>query len=96
MKGNSEMIALILAFKRTNIFRSGEKKFSNKGSGNFTGVLNRLAGSEAMSEGSVGLLYINIKINSGNQHFLKTRPFPQVPIGLPCFLDYRISFFDAS
>jgi len=49
-----------------------------------------------MSERSVGLLYINIKINSGNQHFLKTQPFPQVPKGLPRFLDYRISFFDAS
>jgi hypothetical protein len=72
MKGNSEMIALVLAFKRTNIFRSGEKKFSNKGSDNFTGVLNRLAGSEAMSEGSVTLLYIDIKTNSGNQHFPKT------------------------
>jgi hypothetical protein len=62
MKGNSEMIALVLAFKRTNIFRSGEKKFSEKGSDNFTGVLNRLAGSEAMSERSVRLLYINIKL----------------------------------
>jgi hypothetical protein len=45
MKGNSEMIALVLAFKRINIFRSGEKKFSVKGSDNFTGVLNSLAGS---------------------------------------------------
>jgi hypothetical protein len=31
MKGNSEIIALVLAFKRINIFRSGEKKFSEKG-----------------------------------------------------------------
>jgi hypothetical protein len=62
MKGNSEMIALVLAFKRINIFRSGEKKFSKKGSDNFTGVLNRLAGSEAMSERSVRLLYININL----------------------------------
>jgi hypothetical protein len=61
MKGNSEMIALVLAFKRINIFRSGEKKFSRKGSDNFTGVLNRLAGSEAMSGRSVRLLYINLK-----------------------------------
>jgi hypothetical protein len=62
MKGNLEMIALVLAFKRINIFRSGEKKFSKKGSDNFTGVLNRLAGSEAMSERSVRLLYININL----------------------------------
>jgi hypothetical protein len=62
MKGNSEMIALVLAFKRINIFRSGEKKFSKKGSDNFTGVLNRLAGSEAMSERSVRLLYLNINL----------------------------------
>jgi hypothetical protein len=62
MKGNSEMIALVLAFKRINIFRSGEKKFSKKGSDNFTGVLNRLAGSEAMSERSVRLLYVNINL----------------------------------
>ena len=62
VKGNSEMIALVLAFKRTNIFRSGEKKFSNKGSDNFTGVLNRLAGSEAMSEIFVRLLYMNITL----------------------------------
>jgi hypothetical protein len=62
MKGNSEMIALVLAFKRINIFRSGEKKFSKKGSDNFTGVLNRLAGSEAMSERSVSLLYVNINL----------------------------------
>jgi hypothetical protein len=60
MKGNSEMIALVSAFKRINIFRSGEKKFSKKGSDNFTGVLNRLAGSGAMSERSIGLLYVNI------------------------------------
>ena len=60
MKGNSEMISLVLAFKRINIFRSGEKKFSKKGSDNITGVLNRLAGSEAMSERSIRLLYINI------------------------------------
>jgi hypothetical protein len=56
------MIALLLAFKRTNIFRSGEKEFSNKGSDNFTGVLNRLAGSEAMSERSARLLYTNINL----------------------------------
>jgi hypothetical protein len=31
MKGNSEMIALVLAFKRVNIFLSGEKKLSKKG-----------------------------------------------------------------
>jgi hypothetical protein len=62
MKGNSEMIALVSAFKRINIFRSGEKKFSEKGSDNFTGVLNRLAGSEAMSEISVRLLYMNITL----------------------------------
>ena len=60
MKGNLEIIALVLAFKHINIFRSGEKKFSEKGSDNFTRVLNRLAGSEAMSERSVRLLYINI------------------------------------
>jgi len=60
MKGNSEMIALVLAFKRMNIFRSGEKKFSEKGSDKFTEVLNRLAGSEAMSGRSVRLLYIDI------------------------------------
>jgi hypothetical protein len=62
MKGNSEMIALVLAFKRINIFRSGEKKFSGKGSDNLTGVLKRLAGSEAMSERSVRLLYVNINL----------------------------------
>jgi hypothetical protein len=62
VKGNSEMIALVLAFKRINIFRSGEKKFSEKGSDNFTGVLTRLAGSEAMSERSVRLLHININL----------------------------------
>jgi hypothetical protein len=54
------MIALVLAFKRINIFRSGENKFSKKGSDNFTEVLNRLAGSEAMYERYVRLLYINI------------------------------------
>jgi hypothetical protein len=62
MKGNLEMIALVLAFKRINIFRSGEKKFSEKGSDKFTWVLNRLAGSEAMSERFVRLLYININL----------------------------------
>jgi hypothetical protein len=31
MKGNSEMISLISAFKCINIFRSGERKFSKKG-----------------------------------------------------------------
>jgi hypothetical protein len=31
MKGNSEMIALISAFKCINIFRSGERKFNKKG-----------------------------------------------------------------
>ena len=56
------MISLVLAFKRINIFRSGEKKFSKKGSDNFTGVLNRLVGSEAMSERSVRLLYVNINL----------------------------------
>ena len=62
MKGNSEMISLVLVFKLINIFRSGEKKFSKKGSDNFTGVLNRIAGSEAMSEISVRMLYININL----------------------------------
>ena len=62
MKGNSEMIALALAFKRINIFRSGEKKFKRKGSDNFTRVLNRLVGNEAMSERSVRLLYVNINL----------------------------------
>jgi hypothetical protein len=62
MKGNSEMIALVSAFKCINIFRSGERKFSKKGPDNFTGVLNRLAGSEAISEISVRLLYMNITL----------------------------------
>ena len=62
MKGNSEMIALVSAFKCINIFRSGERKFSKKGPDNFTGVLNRLAGSEAMSEISIRLLYMNITL----------------------------------
>ena len=62
MKGNSKMIALVSAFKHINIFRSGEKKFSKKGSDKFTGVLNRLAGSEAMSKRSVRILYINITL----------------------------------
>jgi hypothetical protein len=31
MKGNSKMIALVLAFKCINIFQSGERKFSKKG-----------------------------------------------------------------
>jgi hypothetical protein len=57
MKGNSEMISLVSAFKCINIFRSGERKFSKKGADNFTGVLNRPAGSEAISEMSVRLLY---------------------------------------
>jgi hypothetical protein len=62
MKGNSAMIALISAFKCINIFRIGERKFSKKGPDNFTGVLNRLASSEAMSEISVRLLYMNINL----------------------------------
>jgi hypothetical protein len=62
VKGNSEMIALVSAFKCINIFQSGERKFSKKGTNNFTGVLNRLAGSEAMSEISVRLLYMNISL----------------------------------
>ena len=62
MKGNSEMIALVLAFKRINIFRSGENKFSEKGSDNFTGVLNRLVGSEAMSNRYERMLYVNINL----------------------------------
>jgi len=56
------MISLVLAFKRINIFRSGEKKFSKKGSDNFTRVLNRIAGSEAMSEKYVRLSYMNINL----------------------------------
>jgi hypothetical protein len=59
MKGNSEMIALVSAFKCINTFRSGERKFNKKGADNFTGVLNRPAGSEAISEISVRLLYMN-------------------------------------
>jgi N6-adenosine-specific RNA methylase IME4 len=59
MKGNSKMIALVSAFKCINIFLSGERKFSKKGPDNFTGVLNRLTGSEAMSKISVRLLYMN-------------------------------------
>ena len=62
MKGNSEMIALVSAFKCINIFRSGERKFSKKGPDNFTGVLNRLAGNEAISEIFVRLLYMNITL----------------------------------
>jgi hypothetical protein len=57
MKGNSEMIALVLAFKFINTFRSGERKFSKKGADSFTVVLNRPTGSEAISEMSVSLLY---------------------------------------
>ena len=56
------MIALVSAFKCINIFRSGERKFSKKGLDNFIGVLNRLAGSEAMSKISVRLLYMNITL----------------------------------
>jgi hypothetical protein len=96
MKGNSEMIALVLAFKRTNIFRNGEKKFSNEGSDNFTGVLNRLAGSEAMSERSARLLCINNKLTLVFKAFRKPDHFLKVPIGIPRFSDYRISFFGAS
>ena len=62
MKGNSTMIALVSSFKCINIFRSGERKFSKEGPDNFTGVLNRLAGSEAMSEISIRLLYMNITL----------------------------------
>jgi hypothetical protein len=51
------MIALVSTFKCINIFRGGERKFNKKGADNFTGVLNRLAGSEAISEMSVRLLY---------------------------------------
>jgi hypothetical protein len=59
MKGNSEMISLILALKCINTFRSGERKFSKKGADNFTGVLNRPVGSEAISEVYARLLYMN-------------------------------------
>jgi hypothetical protein len=31
MKGNSEMIVLVSAYKCRNIFRSGERKFSERG-----------------------------------------------------------------
>jgi hypothetical protein len=62
MKGNSEMIALVSAFKCINIFQSDERKFSKKGPDNFTRVLNRLAGSEAISEISVRLLYMNFTL----------------------------------
>jgi hypothetical protein len=55
MKGNSEMIALISAFKCINTFRNGERKFSKKGTDNFTRLLNRPAGSEAISEISLGV-----------------------------------------
>jgi hypothetical protein len=51
------MISLISTFKFINIFRSGERKFSKKGADNFTGVLNRPAGSEVISEMFVRLLY---------------------------------------
>jgi hypothetical protein len=59
MKGNSEMIALISAFKCINTFRSGERKFNKKGADNFTEVLNGSADSEAISEIYVRLLYMN-------------------------------------
>jgi hypothetical protein len=62
MKGNSKMIALVSAFKCMNIFRSGERKFNKKGPDNFTRVLNRLVGSEAISEISVRLLYMNLTL----------------------------------
>jgi hypothetical protein len=60
MKGNSEMISLVSAFKCINTFRSGERKFIKKGADNFTGVLNRPTDNEAISEISVRLLYMNI------------------------------------
>ena len=59
MKGNLEMIALVSAFKCINTFRSNERKFNKKGADNFTGVLNKPAGSEAISEVYVRLLYMN-------------------------------------
>jgi hypothetical protein len=59
MKGNSEMISLVSKFKCINTFRSGERKFSKKGADNFTRVLNRPTGSEAISEISVRMLYMN-------------------------------------
>jgi hypothetical protein len=62
MKGNLEMISLISTFKCINIFRSGERKFSKKGADSFTGVLNRPASSEAISEISVRLLYMNFTL----------------------------------
>jgi hypothetical protein len=52
------MISLVSAFKCIITIRSGERKFSKKGPDNFTGVLNRLAGSEAISEISVRLSYV--------------------------------------
>ena len=59
MKGNLEMISLVSAFKCINTFRSGERKFSKKGVDNFTGVLNKPVGSEAIYEISIRLLYMN-------------------------------------
>ena len=53
------MIALVSTFKCIIMIRSGERKFSKKGPDNFTGVLNRLTGSEAISKISVRFSYIN-------------------------------------
>ena len=90
------MISLVSAFKCIITIRSGERKFSKKGSDNFTGVLNRLAGSEAMSERSARLLCINNKLTLVFKAFRKPDHFLKVPIGIPRFSDYRISFFGAS